>query len=134
MKACGHNASRMNVSIPAQYSAAASSGSAVHWHADFSWPGLRATAAAIRSAALPSASPGKLRLRFFPSSGTTNGVRAQNAGRLITGATVTVPESSAGRSSASSARAAAIDAYSVPCTPAITVRCGPSPASPTTLT
>jgi uncharacterized protein (TIGR02679 family) len=28
--------------------AAASSGSAVHWHADFSWPGLRATAAAIR--------------------------------------------------------------------------------------
>src|SRR5580692_10693586 len=95
---------------------------------------LSVTAAAIRSAALPSASPGKLRLRFFPSRGTTNGVRAQNAGRLITGATVTVPESSAGRSSASSWRAAAIDAYSVPCTPAITVRCGPSPASPTTLT
>ena len=44
---------------------------------------LSVTAAAIRSAALPLASPGKLRLRFFPSSGTTNGVRAQNAGRLI---------------------------------------------------
>jgi uncharacterized protein (TIGR02679 family) len=28
--------------------AAASSGSAVHWHADFSWPGLRSTALAIR--------------------------------------------------------------------------------------
>lgn len=28
--------------------AAASSGSTVHWHADFSWPGLRATATAIR--------------------------------------------------------------------------------------
>ena len=27
--------------------AAAGSGSAVHWHADFSWPGLRSTAAAI---------------------------------------------------------------------------------------
>jgi uncharacterized protein (TIGR02679 family) len=28
--------------------AAVSSGSAVHWHADFSWPGLRSTATAIR--------------------------------------------------------------------------------------
>jgi uncharacterized protein (TIGR02679 family) len=28
--------------------AAASSGSSVHWHADFSWPGLRGTATAIR--------------------------------------------------------------------------------------
>jgi uncharacterized protein (TIGR02679 family) len=28
--------------------AAANSGSAVHWHADFSWPGLRGTTAAIR--------------------------------------------------------------------------------------
>jgi uncharacterized protein (TIGR02679 family) len=28
--------------------AAAGSGTTVHWHADFSWPGLRATAAAIR--------------------------------------------------------------------------------------
>ena len=92
------------------------------------------TAAAMRSAAVPAASPGNERLRFLPSKGTTKGDRAQKAGRLTTGTTVIWPESSAARSSSAHSRAAAIEVYSVPCTPAITVSRGPRPAVPTTST
>src|SRR5215831_11744415 len=85
-------------------------------------------ACASRSARLPAGSPGKHRLRFLPSSGTTNGVRARNAGTFRTGTAHTLPRSSRSARARVHWRTAAIGAYSHPCTPARTVSRGPSPA------
>ena len=43
------------------------------------------------SVKVPSYEPGKQRLRFLPSSGTTNGVRARNDGMLTIGTAVIRP-------------------------------------------
>jgi uncharacterized protein (TIGR02679 family) len=50
--------------------AAAGSGSAVHWHADFSWPGLRSTAIAIRRL---SAEPWQMSAADFQSALSAGG-------------------------------------------------------------
>ena len=88
---------------------------------------------ARRSARVPAGSPGKHRLRFLPSSGTTNGVRARKAGRFSTGTATTRPRSSRSSRLRAQRRTAAIDAYSQPCTPASTIRRGPSPAPVTSI-
>jgi hypothetical protein len=69
----------------------------------------------------------------LPSIGTTNGERAQKAAGLTNGATVIVPCKVAASSDRANSRAAAIEVYSVPWTPAMTVRCGPG-RSPLTVT
>src|ERR1700748_3671849 len=89
---------------------------------------------ARRSARVPAGSPGKHRLRFLPSSGTTNGVRARKAGRFSTGTATTRPRSSRSSRPRAQRRTAAIDAYSQPCTPASTTRRGPSAAPATSTT
>jgi hypothetical protein len=91
---------------------------------------LVSTASAIRSVRVPSGAPGKLRLRFLPSSGTTNGLRAQNAGRFTTGTARTVPRKDRFSRPETQRRRPAMDAYSQPCMPAITVSSGPG-VSPT---
>ena len=85
-------------------------------------------ACASRSASVPSGLPGKHRFRFLPSSGTTNGARARNPVMFSTGTARTRPRSRAGSSAAAHRRTPAMDAYSQPCTPEITVSCGPSAA------
>ena len=83
---------------------------------------------------VPAGSPGKHRLRFLPSSGTRNGVRARNAGRFSTGTATTRPRRSRSSRLRAHWRTPAIDAYSQPCTPASTVRRGPSAAPVSSMT
>ena len=77
---------------------------------------------------VPSSEPGKQRLRFLPSSGTTNAVRARNEVMLTIGTAVIRPESALVSSSFMKRTTAAIDEYSPPWMPAIRHRCGPSAA------
>ena len=77
---------------------------------------------------VPSAEPGKQRLRFLPSSGTTNAVRARKDVMLTIGTAVIRPESALVSSSFMKRTTAAIDEYSPPWMPAIRQRCGPSAA------
>ena len=75
---------------------------------------------------VPSYEPGKLRFRFLPSSGTTNGDRRRNDCMLTTGTAVIEPASSLVSSSFMNRVTAAIDEYSQPWTPPINATCGPS--------
>ena len=68
---------------------------AVQVDAAHRWARSRARTAACASASekLPSASPGKQRLRFLPSSGVTNGLRARNAVTFTIGTATIEPRS-----------------------------------------
>ena len=69
---------------------------------------------------------GSERLRFLPSSGTTNGDRRSNDCMLTTGTAVIEPASSSVSSSFMKRVTAAIEEYSQPWMPPISATCGPS--------
>ncbi len=75
---------------------------------------------------MPSYEPGKLRFRFLPSTGTTNGDRCRKDSMLTTGTAVIDPLRSAVSRSLMNRFTAAIDEYSQPWTPPINATCGPS--------
>ena len=75
---------------------------------------------------VPSYVPGNDRLRFLPSSGTTNGDRRSNDCMLTTGTAVIEPLSSSTRSSFMKRVTAAIEEYSQPWMPPSSATCGPS--------
>ena len=87
-----------------------------------------------RSVCVPSARPGYMRFMFLPSTGLRCGTIFVNDGTFSSGTTISVPASCAASTAAGSCSSAMIDAYSVPCAPAMSASTGPGRAPFTTTT